>query len=159
MSYQKDNQKEAKEDLAAQDLAKQRRLDRVFMNIAKEVATLSHCQRSKVGAVIELYGNIVSFGFNGAPKGMPNCCEDENNVTLPYIIHAESNSIIKAAKSGQSMRGGTLYLTLSPCLDCCKLILQSEIKRVVYLEEYRDRTGIDFLRKFIKVEKYEQSNI
>lgn len=145
--------------MAAQDLAKQRRLDRVFMNIAKEVATLSHCSRSKVGAVIELCGNIVSFGFNGAPKGMNNCCEDENNVTLPYVIHAESNSIIKAAKSGQSMRGGTLYLTLSPCLDCCKLILQSEIKRVVYLEEYRDRTGIDFLRKFIKIEKYEHIDL
>jgi dCMP deaminase len=143
------------EDLAAQDLAKQRRLDTVFMNIAKEVATLSHCQRSKVGAVIEMYGNIVSFGFNGTPKGMTNCCEDESNITLPYVIHGESNAIIKAAKSGQSMRGGTLYLTLSPCLDCCKLILQSEIKRVVYLEEYRDRTGIDFLKKFIKIEKYE----
>ena len=141
--------------MAAQDLAKQRRLDTVFMNIAKEIATLSHCTRSKVGAVIELHGNIVSFGFNGTPKGMPNCCEDESNTTLPYVIHGESNAIIKAAKSGQSMRGGTLYLTLSPCLDCCKLILQSEIKRVVYLEEYRDTTGIDFLKKFIKIEKYE----
>lgn len=143
------------EDLAAQVLAKQLRLDSVFLNIAKEVATLSHCTRSKVGAVIELAGNIISFGFNGTPHGMKNCCEDNNNVTLPHVIHAESNAIIKAAKSGQSMRGGTLYLTLSPCLDCCKLILQSEIKRVVYLEEYRDRTGIDFLKSFIKVEQYE----
>ena len=142
-------------DLEAQALAKQRRLDKVFLNIAAEVATLSHCTRSKVGAVIELYGNIVSFGFNGAPKGMPNCCEDENNITLPYIIHAESNAIIKAAKSGQSTKGGTLYLTMSPCLDCCKLILQSEIRRVVYLTEYRDSTGIEFLKKFIKIEKYE----
>ena len=143
------------EDLAAQVLAKQDRLDRVFLNIAKEVGTLSHCTRSKVGAVIEIGGNIVSFGFNGTPHGMPNCCEDDDNITFPHVIHAESNAIIKAAKSGQSTKGGTLYLTLSPCLDCCKLILQSEIKRVVYLEDYRDMTGVEFLRKFIKVEKYE----
>ena len=136
-------------------LTKQKKLDRVFMNIAKEVATLSHCQRSKVGAVVELDGNVVSFGFNGTPKGMPNCCEDENNVTLPYVIHGESNAILKAARTGNSTKGGTLYLTLSPCLDCSKLILQSEIKRVVYLEEYRDRSGIDFLKNFIRIEKYE----
>ena len=127
----------------------------MFLNIAKEVATMSYCTRSKVGAVIEHYGNIISFGYNGAPKGMSNCCEDENNNTLVHVIHAESNAILKAAKSGHSTRGGTLYLTLSPCLDCCKLILQSEIQRVVYLEEYRDTTGIDFLKKFIKIEKYE----
>ena len=154
----KDNQSVDQEDLAVQELAKQKRLDRVFMNIAREVATLSYCKRSKVGAVIELYGNIISFGFNGAPKGMKNCCEDKNNTTLPYIIHAESNSIIKAAKSGQSIKGGTLYLTLSPCLDCAKLIIQSEIKRVVYLEEYRDIKGIEFLKQFMKIEKYEHIN-
>jgi len=142
-------------DLEAQDSLKQIKLDRVFMNIAKEVATLSHCNRSKVGAVIELDGNVVSFGYNGTPKGMPNCCEDDSNVTLPYVIHGESNALLKAAKTGHSTKGGTLYLTLSPCLDCAKLILQSEIQRVVYLEEYRDTTGIDFLKKFIKIEKYE----
>lgn len=144
------------EDLAAQVVTKKRRLDKVFINIAKEVSTLSHCSRSKVGAVIELYGNIISFGYNGAPKGLDNCCEDQDNKTFPHIIHAESNAILKAAKSGHSTLGGTLYLTLSPCLDCSKLILQSEIKRVVYLEEYRDVSGIDFLKKFIKVEKYEE---
>jgi dCMP deaminase len=152
-------QKEKMVDLEVPAYSKQDKLDRVFMNIAKEVATLSHCSRSKVGAVIELDGNVVSFGFNGTPKGMPNCCEDENNITLPYVIHAESNSIIKAAKTGHSTRGGTLYVTLSPCLDCAKLILQSEIKRVVYLEEYRDPTAIHFLNQFINIEKYEQSNI
>jgi dCMP deaminase len=140
MSYQKDNQKEVKADLEVPAYNKQDKLDRVFMNIAKEVATLSHCSRSKVGAVIELDGNVVSFGFNGTPKGMPNCCEDENNITLPYVIHGESNALLKAAKTGHSTKGGTLYLTLSPCLDCAKLILQSEIQRVVYLEEYRDTT-------------------
>jgi dCMP deaminase len=145
------------EGLEVQDLSKQSKHDKVFINIAKEVSTLSYCQRSKVGAVIVLDGNIISFGFNGTPKGMDNCCEDENNITFPYTIHGESNAILKAAKSGQSMKGSTLYLTLSPCIDCCKLILQSEIKRVVYLEEYRDKTGIDFLKQFIKVEKYEQS--
>jgi len=144
------------EDLAALESPKQKKLDKVFINIAKEVSTLSYCVRSKVGAVIVIDGNIVSFGFNGSPKGMNNCCEDKNNVTFPYVIHAESNAIIKAAKSGMSMKGGTLYLTLSPCLDCSKLILQSEIKRVVYLEEYRDKSGIEFLKKFIKVEKYEE---
>jgi dCMP deaminase len=141
--------------LEAQALAKRKKLDTVFINIAKEVSKLSHCKRSQVGAVIELSGNIVSFGFNGTPKGMDNCCEDHNNTTFPYVIHAESNAIIKAAKSGTSMKGGTLYLTLSPCLDCCKLILQSEINRVVYLEDYRDDTGVKFLKKFIKVQKYE----
>ena len=154
MSYQKDNQKEAKVDLAAHDSLKQIKLDRVFMNIAKEVATLSHCSRSKVGAVIELDGNVVSFGFNGTPKGMPNCCEDNNNTTLPYVIHGESNALLKAAKTGHSTKGGTLYLTLSPCLECSKLIMQSEIRRVIYLEKYRDTAGIDFLQKFIKIEQY-----
>lgn len=151
-----DNLNVVLEDLAALESPKQKKLDKVFINIAKEVSTLSYCIRSKVGAVIVIDGNIVSFGFNGSPKGMNNCCEDENNVTFPYVIHAESNAVIKAAKSGMSMKDGTLYLTLSPCLDCSKLILQSEIKRVVYLEEYRDKSGIEFLKKFIKVEKYEE---
>lgn len=154
MNLNQDNLKEELEDLAARVQTKRRRLDTVFMNIAKEVSTLSHCTRSKVGAVIELYGNIISFGYNGAPKGLDNCCEDSYNKTFPHIIHAESNAILKAAKSGHSTIGGTLYLTLSPCLDCSKLILQSEIRRVVYLEEYRDKSGIEFLKKFIKVEKY-----
>lgn len=142
------------EDLEAQVQHKQSRLDTMFLNIAKEVANMSYCTRSKVGAVIEQYGNIISFGYNGAPKGMDNCCEDSNNNTFPHIIHAESNAIIKAAKSGHSTHSATLYLTLSPCLDCSKLILQSGIRRVVYLEEYRDTSGIDFLKQFILVEKY-----
>lgn len=155
MNFQKDNQKEAQVDLEVREQTKQRKLDRVFINIAKEISTMSHCTRSKVGAVIEKDGNIISFGFNGTPSGMPNCCEDNNNTTFPHVIHAESNAIIKAAKTGNSTKGGTLYLTLSPCLDCSKLILQSEIKRVVYLEDYRDLSGIEFLSNFIKVEKYE----
>ena len=98
-------------------------------------------------------GNIISFGYNGTPSGMDNCCE-KDNATLAHVIHAECNAILKAAKTGNSVDGSTLYLTLSPCLDCSKLILQSGIKRVVYLNEYRNPQGIDFLKQFIKVEQY-----
>jgi dCMP deaminase len=131
------------------------KLDKVYMEIAKTVATLSHCTRSKVGAIIVKSGNIISFGYNGTPSGMENECE-ENNVTKEEVIHAEMNSILKAAKSGNAVEGSTLYLTLSPCKNCCKLIIQSGIKRVVYLEDYRDTTPIEFLSKFIQVEKYDQ---
>ena len=129
------------------------KLDKVFINIAKETSTLSHCVRSKVGAVLVKDGNIISFGYNGTPSGMDNSCE-EDNVTFPHVIHAECNAILKAAKTGNSVDGSTLYLTLSPCLDCSKLILQSAIKRVVYLNQYRNTQGIDFLKQFITVEQY-----
>ena len=133
---------------------KQRKLDIVFMNITKEVATLSHCVRFKVGAVLVKDDNIISFGYNGTPAGMDNCCE-RDNVTVPHVIHGEVNAILKAAKTGTSVNGGTLYLTLSPCLDCSKLILQSGIKRVVYLTAYRNLEGVDFLKQFITVEQYD----
>ena len=134
--------------------AKQKKLDKVFMNITKEVATLSHCVRFKVGAVLVKNGNIISMGYNGTPAGMDNCCE-RDNVTLPHVIHGEVNAILKAAKTGISVDSGTLYLTLSPCLDCSKLILQSGIKRVVYLTAYRNLEGVDFLKQFITVEQYD----
>ena len=130
------------------------KLDKVFINIAKETSTLSHCVRSKVGAVLVKDGNIISFGYNGTPSGMNNSCE-ENDVTFPHVIHGEVNAILKAAKTGNSVDGSTLYLTLSPCLDCSKLILQSGIKRVVYLNEYRNPQGINFLKQFIEVEQYD----
>ena len=133
---------------------KQSKLDSVFMNITKEVSTLSHCVRFKVGAVLVKDGNIISMGYNGTPAGMDNCCE-RDNVTLPHVIHGEVNAILKAAKTGTSVNGGTLYLTLSPCLDCSKLILQSGIKRVVYLTAYRNLEGVDFLKQFITVEQYD----
>ena len=133
---------------------KQKKLDSVFMNITKEVATLSHCVRFKVGAVLVKDGNIISMGYNGTPAGMDNCCE-RDNVTVPHVIHGEVNAILKAAKTGTSVNGGTLYLTLSPCLDCSKLILQSGIKRVVYLTAYRNLEGVDFLKQFISVEQYD----
>jgi len=129
------------------------KLDTVFINIAKETSTLSHCVRSKVGAVLVKDGNIISFGYNGTPSGMDNACE-KDDVTLAHVIHAECNAILKAAKTGNSVDSSTLYLTLSPCLDCSKLILQSGIKRVVYLNEYRNTEGINFLKQFIQVEQY-----
>jgi len=133
---------------------KQQKLDKTFINIAKEIGSLSYCTRSKVGAVLVKDGNVISFGYNGTPAGMDNGCE-ENNVTKEEVIHAEMNAILKAAKSGNAVDGSTLYLSLSPCKNCCKLIVQSGIKRVVYLEEYRDLSPIEFLSKFIQVEKYD----
>jgi dCMP deaminase len=139
-----------KEEL--QEITKQEKFDQVYLNIAKEIAKLSHCERAKVGAVIVKDGNIIAFGYNGTPAGMPNCCE-RDGVTRPDVIHAEMNAILKAAKSGHSVNDGTLYLTLSPCTECAKLILQSGIKRVVYLEQYRNTAGINFLDQFIQIEK------
>jgi dCMP deaminase len=134
--------------------AKQKKLDKVFMNITKEVATLSHCVRFKVGAVLVKDGNIISMSYNGTPSGTDNCCE-KDNITLPHVIHAEVGAILKAAKTGNSVNDSTIYLTLSPCLDCSKLILQSGIKRVVYLTAYRNLEGVDFLKQFIIVEQYD----
>ena len=136
------------------NIFKQLKLDNTFINIAKEIGTLSYCTRSKVGAVLVKDGNVISFGYNGTPAGMDNGCE-ENNVTKDEVIHAEMNAILKAAKSGNAVDGSTLYLSLSPCQNCCKLIIQSGIKRVVYLEGYRDLKPIEFLSKFIQVEKYD----
>ena len=133
---------------------KQKKLDEVYINVAKQISTLSHCVRSKVGAVLVKEGNIIAFGYNGTPSGMDNCCE-QDNVTLPHVIHAEVNAVLKAARTGAAVEGSTLYLTLSPCLDCSKLILQAGIKRVVYLETYRNLDGPNFLKQFIPVEKYE----
>jgi dCMP deaminase len=136
------------------DASKQRKFDSVFVNIAREIAKLSHCERSKVGAVIVKEGNIVSFGYNGTPSGMDNCCE-RWGVTKQETIHAEMNAILKAARTGHAVDGATLYITMSPCVDCSKLILQSGIKRVVYLEEYRKTDGVDFLKKLIEISKHD----
>lgn len=133
---------------------KQQKLDKTFINITKEIGTLSYCTRSKVGAVLVKDGNVISFGYNGTPAGMDNACE-ENNVTKDEVIHAEMNAILKAAKSGNAVEGSTLYLTLSPCKECSKLILQSGVKKVVYLNTYRNLEGLQFLSQFIEVEKYD----
>lgn len=135
-------------------MASQIKLDEVYLNIAKEVSSLSHCERSKVGAVLVKDGNIIAFGYNGTPSGMSNCCE-RDNITIPEVIHAEMNAILKAARFGYAVGEADMYLTLSPCSECAKLILQSGIKRVVYLEQYRKTDGIDFLKQFIEISQYE----
>ena len=115
------------------------------MRMAHEWAKLSHCERKKVGALIVKDRMIISDGFNGAPTGFDNCCEDENDVTQWYVLHAEANAILKVASSAQSSKGATLYITLSPCKECSKLIHQAGIKRVVYQTAYKDTSGVDFL--------------
>ena len=115
--------------------------------MAKEWSTLSHCDRKKVGAIIVKDGMIISDGFNGTPTGFDNHCEDEEGYTKWYVLHAEANAILKVAKSTNSCEGATLYLTLSPCKECAKLIHQSGIKRLVYIKEYKDSSGLKFLKK------------
>ncbi|MFA5574733.1 MAG: dCMP deaminase family protein [Brumimicrobium sp.] len=126
---------------------KQLRYDKTYLKMATTWASLSHCERKHVGALIVKDGMIISDGYNGTPSGFDNCCEDENNNTYWYVLHAEANAILKLAKSTRSGEGSTLYLTHSPCKDCSKLVLQSGIKRVVYIHPYKDDSGIDFLRK------------
>jgi dCMP deaminase len=126
--------------------SKQLRYDKVYMRMALEWAKLSYCQRAKVGSLIVKDGMIISDGFNGAPTGFVNDCEDCDDRTHWYILHSEANAILKCAKNGVSCKDSTIYLTHSPCKDCSKMILQSSIKRVVYNTNYRDSEGIDFLK-------------
>ena len=114
--------------------------------MAREWGNLSYCERRKVGALIVKGRMIISDGYNGTPTGMENICEDEENYTKWYVLHAEANAIMKVASSTQSCSGATLYVTLSPCKDCSKLIYQAGIVRVVYIDRYKDTTGIDFLK-------------
>ena len=113
--------------------------------MAKEWGELSHCKRKKVGAIIVKKNMIISDGFNGTPSGFDNNCEDSEGNTNWYVLHAEANAILKVAKSTNSCEDATLYLTLSPCKECAKLIHQSGIKRLVYLKNYKDTTGLQFL--------------
>jgi dCMP deaminase len=121
--------------------------DKAYLRIAKEWSSLSYCQRKQVGAIIVRDRMIISDGYNGTPSGFENCCEDENGLTNWYVLHAEANAILKVARSTQTCDGATLYITLSPCKECSKLIHQSGIKRVVYQLAYRDTSGVDFLLK------------
>jgi len=114
--------------------------------MAREWGQLSHCMRKKVGALIVKDRTIISDGFNGTPSGFENPCEDEAGDTKWYVLHAEANAILKVAASTQSCRGATLYITLSPCRECSKLIHQAGITRVVYVKGYKDGTGLDFLK-------------
>ena len=126
---------------------KQKRYDKAYMKMAQTWGELSHCERKKVGALIVKDRMIISDGYNGTPSGFENECEDENHFTKWYVLHAEANAILKVAASAQSCEGATLYITLSPCRECSKLIHQAGIKRVVYSVEYKDRSGLDFLEK------------
>lgn len=124
---------------------KQLKYDKAYLKMALEWGKLSYCKRRQVGALIVKDRMIISDGYNGTPTGFENFCEDEDNYTKWYVLHAEANAITKVASSAQSSKGATLYVTLSPCRDCSKLIFQAGIIRVVYYEEYKDRSGLDFL--------------
>lgn len=121
--------------------------DKAYLRIAKEWGQLSYCKRKKVGAIIVKDRMIISDGYNGTPSGFENCCEDHEGLTKWYVLHAEANAILKVAKSTQSCENATLYITMSPCKDCSKLIHQAGITRVVYQNGYKDTAGIDFLQK------------
>ena len=125
---------------------KQLKYDQAYMRMAFEWAKLSYCDRKKVGALIVKDRMIISDGFNGTPTGFENCCEEDGS-TKWYVLHAEANAILKVASSTQSCKNSTLYITLSPCKECSKLIHQSGIKRVVYANAYKDISGLDFLEK------------
>ena len=124
---------------------KQLRYDKAYLKMALEWGKLSHCKRRQVGALIVKDKMIISDGYNGTPTGFDNNCEDDENYTKWYVLHAEANAITKVSSSTQSSEGATLYVTLSPCRDCSKLIFQAGIIRGVYYEEYKDRSGLDFL--------------
>jgi dCMP deaminase len=126
---------------------KQERYDLAYLKMAMEWAKLSYCNRRKVGALIVKDRMIISDGYNGTPSGFENSCEDDNGYTKWYVLHAEANAILKVANSTQSCTGSTLYLTMSPCSNCSKLIHQAGIARVVYAKEYKDLSGIEFLNK------------
>lgn len=118
-----------------------------YIQIASIIAESSHCARNQVGALVVKDGNIIAFGYNGTPRGFPNKCEDIHGNTLPEVLHAESNAITKLARSQEDCEGADLYTTLSPCFECAKLIIQSGIKAVYYLDEYRNTEGLDLLEK------------
>ena len=126
---------------------KQLTLDRRYIRMATIWAENSYCTRRQVGALIVKNQRIISDGYNGTPAGFENICEDENNVTKPYVLHAEANAITKIARSNNSSEGATLYVTASPCIECAKLIIQAGIKRVVYSEKYRLEDELELLRK------------
>ena len=126
--------------------SKTAKYDAAYLRMAAEWSKLSYCQRRQVGALIVKGRSIISDGYNGTPSGFENFCEDEEGYTKWYVLHAEANAILKVASTTQSCEGATLYLTMSPCRECSKLIHQSGIRRVVYASEYKDLSGVEFLR-------------
>ena len=144
---------------------KQLRLDLRYLRMARIWAENSYCQRRKVGALVVNEKMIISDGYNGTPSGFENVCEDEMNVTKPYVLHTEANAITKLARSSNNSDGATLYVTASPCIECAKLIIQAGIKRVIYGEQYRLTDGIDLLKranievKYLNPDDYEHENV
>ena len=128
-------------------LQKQIILDKRYLSMASIWAENSYCKRRKVGALIVKDKMIISDGYNGTPSGFKNECEDKNNTTFPYVLHAEANAITKVAKSNNSSAGATLYVTTSPCIECAKLIIQSGINRVIFSEKYHNEDGLSLLKK------------
>ena len=126
---------------------KQLALDKRYLRMATIWAENSYCRRRQVGAIIVKDKMIISDGFNGTPSGFENVCEDENDTTKPYVLHAEANAITKVARSSNSSDGATLYVTTSPCIECSKVIIQAGIKRVVFNELYRMHDGINLLKR------------
>lgn len=143
---------------------KQHKLDLRYLRMARIWAENSYCVRRKVGALVVKDKMIISDGYNGTPSGFENVCEDEDNVTKPYVLHAEANAITKLARSSNNSDGSTLYITAAPCIECSKLIIQAGIKRVVYGEKYRLEDGINLLRRagievvFLNLEEYESES-
>lgn len=130
------------------------KLDKIYLEMAQVLSKASYAKRRQVGCLIVKDRSIIADGYNGTVSGFPNVCEDENGLTLPEVLHAETNALSKLTKSSQSSIGATMYITLSPCLECGKLIVQSGIARVVYIEEYKCTKGIELLKK--SIEKVEQ---
>lgn len=126
---------------------KQLKYDKAYLRIAREWGKLSHCKRKQVGALIVKGRMIISDGYNGTPTGFENYCEDDEGYTKWYVLHAEANAILKVAASTQSCQGATLYITMSPCKECSKLIHQAGITRLVYYIDYKDNSGLEFLEK------------
>lgn len=128
-------------------MASQINLDKKYLEIAKSWSLLSTAKRMQVGCIVVRDNQIISDGYNGTPSGFDNCCEDENFLTKPEVLHAESNALMKLASSTQTSKDAIVYVTLSPCFECSKLIIQAKIKRVVFSELYRINSGLDLLRK------------
>ena len=133
--------------MGAYEDEKQRQLDNRYMRMARIWSENSYCVRRRVGALIVKEKMIISDGYNGTPQGFENICEDESGITKSYVLHAEANAITKVAKSSNSSAGSTLYVTASPCIECAKLIVQADIKRVVYSDEYRINDGLELLQR------------
>ena len=129
------------------NLSKEKKFDKSYLEMAHVWAKNSYCKRRQVGALLVKERMIISDGYNGTPSGFENVCEDEDNHTKQYVLHAEANAITKVAKSNNSSEGATLYITDSPCVECAKLIIQAGISRVVYDREYRITDGLDLLRR------------